>query len=293
MEEKRYTVYAHVNVINGKIYVGQTCRKVKRRWGNETGYAYKRNKKFYEDIQKFGWDNFEHLILAENLSYDECNYWENRLTIVWDTIENGYNYHEGGMKDFHGNKHTEEHKKELSLKWIGDNNPMRINPRYGEKNSFYGRHHSEETKQKLRLTRIGVASKKKGTTVPEEIKMKQSRPVLQMTEDGTVIQEFYGVAKAAEITGINKAHIYACCRGQRRRAKGYKWAFKYPKEDEVEIFVNKKKRVVNQYEKDGTFVSTYSSVIEAANAVGVTYSAIVNCCRGKTKSSGGYRFEYG
>jgi hypothetical protein len=58
-ETKKYYVYMHTSP-NGKKYIGMT-RNFKQRWAS----GYKDNKKFHEDINKFGWDNIKHDILAE------------------------------------------------------------------------------------------------------------------------------------------------------------------------------------------------------------------------------------
>ena len=65
MNENNYTVYMHKNKINGKVYIGITSQQpVKRRW--RKGSCYKNCNKFYKAIQKYGWNNFEHIILFEN-----------------------------------------------------------------------------------------------------------------------------------------------------------------------------------------------------------------------------------
>lgn len=51
-------------------------------------------------------------------------------------------------------------------------------------------------------------------------------------------------------------------------------------------------KAVLQYEKDGTFVKRYASILEAAASVGVHFSAISNCLRGKTKSSAGFLWAF-
>lgn len=56
---KLYIVYAHVNKLNGKTYIGQTCQSPERRWRNGDGY--KHNLYFRRAIDKYGWDNFIHL----------------------------------------------------------------------------------------------------------------------------------------------------------------------------------------------------------------------------------------
>ena len=65
---KTYTIYKHTNIINNKSYIGQTCQDVKKRWGN--GLGYKTCPIFYQAILKYGWDNFTHEILEENLTED-------------------------------------------------------------------------------------------------------------------------------------------------------------------------------------------------------------------------------
>lgn len=52
----KYTVYLHVNKINGKKYFGQTCQKVSDRWGN--GSTYSNSKHLYRAIMKYGWKKF-------------------------------------------------------------------------------------------------------------------------------------------------------------------------------------------------------------------------------------------
>lgn len=67
-----YCVYIHTNIVNGKKYVGQTVfgDNPNSRWRNGTGYA--RSIHFYNAIQKYGWDNFEHEIVASKLTKEEA-----------------------------------------------------------------------------------------------------------------------------------------------------------------------------------------------------------------------------
>ena len=66
-----YIIYAHINKINNKVYVGQTCQNPEKRWDYGSGYK-KHNLHFYNAIKKYGWDNFEHEILFENLTQKEA-----------------------------------------------------------------------------------------------------------------------------------------------------------------------------------------------------------------------------
>lgn len=56
-----YSVYIHVNKVNGKKYVGVTTRQPEKRWRN--GEGYKDQPHFYSSIQKYGWDSFDHYVV--------------------------------------------------------------------------------------------------------------------------------------------------------------------------------------------------------------------------------------
>ena len=74
---KKYTIYIHKNKINGKVYIGQTSQKPEKRWDN--GRGYETSSKFYNAILKYGWNNFEHIILYTTLTLEEANQKEQEL----------------------------------------------------------------------------------------------------------------------------------------------------------------------------------------------------------------------
>ena len=79
---KEYCIYLHRNKINGKVYIGQTCQKPEKRWNY--GHGYKNCPRFYSAIVSYGWNNFEHIILENNLNSDEAN---EKETEVADKLE--------------------------------------------------------------------------------------------------------------------------------------------------------------------------------------------------------------
>ena len=81
MEQKTYTIYVHINKLNNKCYVGQTCRAVAKRWKNGAGYLDGSQPKFENAIKKYGWANFEHKIIYTNLTLEEANKLEKELGI--------------------------------------------------------------------------------------------------------------------------------------------------------------------------------------------------------------------
>lgn len=93
---KEYCIYIHKNRQNNKVYVGQTCQKPQRRW--QKGKGYKNCYYFFNAINKYGWDSFEHIILKQHLTLEEANYWEKYYIQEYNSInpQFGYNIREGG-----------------------------------------------------------------------------------------------------------------------------------------------------------------------------------------------------
>lgn len=110
-EERNYTVYMHVNKETGKTYIGITHQEVERRWRNGNGYMH--NEYFTRAINKYGWDNFEHIILFENKTKEEAE--ELEILYIKILLSNnkiyGYNISNGGETI---GKHSEESKKKMS-----------------------------------------------------------------------------------------------------------------------------------------------------------------------------------
>ena len=135
MEEHNYTVYMHKNKINGKVYIGITKTKPKYRWNNGKGYN---NQYFKKAINKYGWNNFEHIILFEKLTQKEAEEKEIKLINHYNSTQKdfGYNISKGGMVN-NGVVCKEETKKKISI------------ANKGIKNGMYGKQHSEKIRQKI------------------------------------------------------------------------------------------------------------------------------------------------
>lgn len=141
--KKKWIVYIHTNKINDKKYIGQTSQSLEDRSGSN-GIGYKKSPHFWRAIQKYGWDNFEHEVVAFELEKSEANKLEKKLIKEFKTQDSqyGYNLTVGG-DGVVGWKPSNEWRKKNSKRNKGENNPM------------YGKHHTEQTKQKQRLAKQG------------------------------------------------------------------------------------------------------------------------------------------
>lgn len=109
-----FTVYVH-HLPNNKVYVGITQKKVLARWGKD-GTGYRSQQLFWRAIQKYGWDNIQHEIVAENLPRDEACQTEIDLIAKYksNNPEYGYNISFGGDVVQLGLTRTDEQREHIS-----------------------------------------------------------------------------------------------------------------------------------------------------------------------------------
>ena len=221
--EKTFCVYMHTNKLNGKKYIGQTCQKPELRWGID-GKKYRTSTHFWNAIQKYGWNNFEHDVLYKNLSLQEANEKEKELIAKYNTTDMsfGYNLEHGGINGFHseetkakiskahkGKTFSKEHLENLSKAHKGMN--------MGKNNPNFGKKPSAETSRKMSDAKKDIYN---GTGNPN------SKCVLQYDLSGNFIKEWEYISMASAELGICLSSIGQCCRGKQRKAGGYIWRFK-------------------------------------------------------------------
>ena len=255
MSDRKYVVYKHTNKVNGKVYIGITY-DINKRWKCD-GCAYKQNKHFWNAIQKYGWDGFEHEIVYSDLSHEDACAIEMMLISELNATnpKNGYNKSPGGAyplikhcgkeHPMFGKHHSEESKRKMSEAKCGDKHPC------------YGKHLSEDTKRKIgeanskhRLTdeqkehlrQINLGKKQSQSTIEKRSKSmmghsvseetrkkisnsKEKKPVMQMSLDNIVIAIFDSVSAAAASSNLATTQISKCCKGILKTTGGFKWQY--------------------------------------------------------------------
>lgn len=172
-----YTVYMH-RFPNGKVYIGITCQRPEARWRNGEGYN---GQVVYNAIQKYGWDNVEHIILFSGFSKEDAEEKEIELIATFRSNEkrNGYNVDNGGSCEG-------THSQETRAKIAESNRRRVLSPETGRKISaaLKGRKMSEPMKKKIseslkgrvfsEETRKKMGDASRGRTLSEEAKKKIS-----------------------------------------------------------------------------------------------------------------------
>lgn len=207
-----FTVYCHINKINGKRYVGITKQNPETRW--HSGNGYNNSEYFWRAIKKYGWKNFDHEILYENLTKEEAEKKEIQLIVEWKTTDRayGYNITNGGN---HVGCVSEETKKKISK---------------GHKGIATELHRTEETKRKISKGLKGI--KRSDETKKKMSDFAKSRSMSEITKQRfaeanekrkipviciATRVEYESASEAARQTGLCKSTILRQCVGKTKK----------------------------------------------------------------------------
>lgn len=232
---------------SGKRYIGITSQTAENRWRN--GKGYKSNQPFYKAIMKYGWDNIEHIIVAEGLSLEQAAEMECRLIEKYQTQDKrlGYNVCNGGEHGWIGVHHTEEAKIKMSL------------AKKGKPSNRIGRKLSDETKKKLSESHKGkyrgkpvqpkeqkakydengkrifsdehkrkISERLRGIERSAEVRSNMSKAQTKMKRPVRCIdtgEKFESITDASRKFNINKTLIVRTCKGQNQTAKGLRFEY--------------------------------------------------------------------
>ena len=254
-------IYKIRNMINKKVYIGQTDRLNERE--REHFYRLERcvhhNEHLQKSFNKYGKDNFKFEIieLTEDLDDREL-YWLNEYGGL--NSNNTYNFKDPKTKEWseytkvkqsksmlgennpnYGNKWSEEQKEKLSKMKKGKTLEDRIGKERAElakqkmSKSQKGRKHPEEVKEKIRQANIGEnnpaygkGDRQRGINNPNYNKpMPNRKPVLKLNKEGELIKEYEFLDQVKE-DGFNPSNVMYCANGVKgyKQSKGFYWKWK-------------------------------------------------------------------
>lgn len=208
VKEKKFVVYKHTNIENGKVYIGITSKIPSYRWLNGSGYRTQRL--FWRAIKKYGWSSFESEILFENLNKEDACSKEIELIEFYksNNPKFGYNISSGGESGASGIVHTQESR---------DKN----------RKAHLGFKHTEETK--IKIGQNGWTKKNKGNIVFSEEHKQKMRKAKQKIARAIICIEtgeiFQSICECARQLNLSKRNIGHVLKG--RRKTYHKLHFKY------------------------------------------------------------------
>lgn len=196
--DKFFCVYMHISP-SQKRYIGLTSKPPKKRWDN--GWGYKENNYFMNAIRKYGWKNFDHIIICTGLSKEQASWLEKELISKYKSNipQYGYNISAGGFGG--GHPTSEETKQKISK-------------------AKKGRPCPEHQKKHLSEVNKGIIP-----TNLDDVHKRNQKRVDQFDMDMNYIASFPSIRIAARECGINENSLGLCCRKVNKTAGGYIWQF--------------------------------------------------------------------
>lgn len=207
-----FIVYCHY-FPNGKVYVGITSRpRPEDRW-MANGLGYKNQTRVWRAIEKYGWDNIKHVVIARNVNIETAVNMEVELIKLYGATNKqyGYNASPGGWAM------SEEGKRKLSKYRIG----KKLSPETISKisNRLKGKRPSEKAIKRLKeYNRSRDYSK---MVQPNET------PILQFDiVSSSFVAEYKSINCAANTYNVDARNIKCCLDEHVTQYIGYLWVYK-------------------------------------------------------------------
>ena len=235
---KTQVIYKHQNLINNKIYIGQTCETLSDRWGHNGNRYAKSAPLLQKAIQKYGQNNFSHEVIENNIfSLEEANEREKYQIKYYDCCvldgkDKGYNLDRGG-KGFTSemasiiskqNQENEEYRK-IFCKPVICVNTQKIYPSIVEAAKDTGinktgiakacskDHHSAGVDNQGKMMQQEYYEEGKIYTYEDPKKQdKKFTKVICITTN----EIFDNITEAAKKYGVNRSCISACVYGKQK-----------------------------------------------------------------------------
>ena len=287
-----WCIYKHTNKINGKVYIGQTCQGTDGRWRNGKGYQSKSNNSiFWNAIKKYGWNNFDHQIIENNIStQEEANNREIHWIYFYRSYvgfvnSNGYNMTLGGHNCQHlGKKVYQIDKNNMQIINIFDSIADASLSLGGKCAGSIGR-----CCRDLEVSAKGYywcfADNYSDKWIPKI--NENASPIFQIDRNTLHIIKKYEKISDAYREGYTSS-IISCLQRKQKTACGYCWC--YCDEYDNNWVPAKMKFERNQriycYDTD----TVYPSAKEASKATGCNRDKILRCCNSKELHTGGKQF---
>lgn len=308
-------IYKIENLINGKLYIGQSI-DIHKRWKehkNQLNRNSHENDHLQKSWNKYGKQKFKFEIIKDCLSCDLDD--EEFYYIKYYNSMNsnyGYNKTSGGSK---GKEISDETRRKLS-----------------ESNMFIHRGENSErvkysTKQ-VRLAKMLIycgmdfQEISKITDIPRKYITKiknlnrwcylleelndeirkfgklhydKSIPIIMFDKKMNELKRFKSATIASSELGFSNGSISGCCIGNQLMAYNYIWLY----DDENLIYnITKRKKqltenkiyLIHRIDEGGNILETFNCISDAANKYNLDIGAVGRVCNGKFSNTKGYRF---
>ena len=240
-------IYKATNIINNKVYIGQTIHPLSvRKSQHERSHEYGYKTAFSNAIRKYGKENFIWEVIYETNSIEDLNEKESYYIKYYKSLvtENGYNLKGGGGNDFL----TQEVKNKIGESQLGEKNHMfgktgELNPTSKKvinitTNMIFGSVSEAARYDKANFSHVcavcrGLRGSTKGNVYryldkedriiePENAAYVKAKKVKNMDTgeifENATIAEFY-------YQGYKSGNLSKACKGKNKTFAGFRWEY--------------------------------------------------------------------
>ena len=306
-DEKIYCIYRHI-APNNKSYIGMTKQEPERRWQNGEGYNTQRL--FYNAIEKYGWENFSHEILEENLTHDEaCDRERYYISYFKSNIRKyGYNITSGGDGCDHKGKHiVQKYNDEVvncfkscdeAARKLGFSSGSTISNYIKNKIQLCGFEFEEidfDEYQKYKKIYnpqfLNIKEKRniEHMNALKEMNKQRERAINQYSLDGKYLNTYIGINKTQrELNIISIQHAIT----HKSSAGGFQWRYDNGNHKDINPY-HCNGRIVCQIDIiSNKIISKFDSLIDAERNTKISFKQIWKCCNRQRKTAGGFIWKY-
>lgn len=264
-------IYKISNDFNNKVYIGKTSRELNIRFHEHEINSSGCNSYIHNSIKEHGIEHYKITLIEDNIFDEKINERERYWISYYNSYKNGYNLTPGG-----------------DGRSLSDDLIQRIEELYIQGKTC------TEISLELNLPHSTVYHRLSNCTwFDKEENYKRSiahfcKPIDQYNENKEYIQSFPSINEASRILDIDAKQISAGI------IKHYKVKGFYFCPNGEQLIINKKKKIVGQFDKKTKeLIQTFDGAREAARQIGVDSSCIIRACNSNdTKSSKGFLWRY-
>lgn len=217
------------------------------------GKGYKEQKVFYRAIQKYGWDDIKHEILYTDLSEEKAKEKEIELIAYYKSNCHRWN-----------------------------------NPAYGYNSTDGG---------DLRESGFTLSENTKQKISNSDYHLNKRRKIDCFDLNGRYLKTYDDLLSISIENNVEKTNIVKCCKKEIRSLNNK--IYRYNDEtrgsdiNPYDKYIPQNKRCVSQYDLNGKYIETFSSLSDAAKKCKCDVTNIVSCCKGIYNTCCGFIWIYG
>lgn len=235
-------IYKITNLLNNKLYIGQTTQELKKRWNDHKKRGAKSCPALKAAIGKYGKENFKIEEIDNASTIEELNIKEEYWIKFYNTIApNGYNLTSGGNSKLA----TEETKRKMSQNYEDNielwekvseaskknwRNPVyRKNISEKRQKTWKNKQYRKKMSKLRKLSHKNNPNMENARNALRKLAETRKKPIYMCDLNNNILKEYNSTTDAIYENShlkLQQSQISACCRGIAKTHRKLKWRFK-------------------------------------------------------------------